>query len=59
MLKLQKNRKWMNENGFSQTLYADGEARPDHEFCLKMGKENILDVYLPDIHDHGFTVWRT
>ncbi|MCT4648575.1 MAG: hypothetical protein N4A74_26540 [Carboxylicivirga sp.] len=53
-----KLRKWMNENGFKDTLYADGEANPDHSLCMQLGKEGILDVYLPDIHSFGFTVWR-
>lgn len=44
-----KLRKWMNENGFSDTLYADGEAKTDHDLCIKMGKEGIMNTYLPDI----------
>ncbi len=53
-----KLRKWMNENGFSKTYYADGEAKPDLELCLKMGKDDILNVYLADIRTYGFTFWR-
>ncbi len=53
-----KLREWMNENGFAKTFYADGEANTDHDLCLKMGAENILDVYLPDIQQFGFTFWR-
>ena len=53
-----KLRKWMDENGFKNTLYADGEANPDHELCMKMGKEGIMNAYLPDIRSFGFTRWR-
>jgi len=53
-----KLRQWMDRNGFEKTLYADGEADTDHELCLKMGKEGIMDVYLPDIRSFGFTRWR-
>ena len=50
-------RKWMDNNGFSKTLYADGEANPDHDLCLEMARKDILDVYLPDVHGYGFTNW--
>jgi L-alanine-DL-glutamate epimerase-like enolase superfamily enzyme len=53
-----KLRKWMDENGFKSTLYADGEANPNHELCLRMGKEEIMNAYLPDIRGFGFTRWR-
>ena len=53
-----KLRQWMDRNGFEKTLYADGEARPDHELCLKMGKEGIMNAYLTDIRSYGFTRWR-
>jgi D-galactarolactone cycloisomerase len=53
-----KLRDWMDENGFAKTFYADGEAKPNHDLCLKMGADNILDVYLPDIQQFGFTFWR-
>jgi L-alanine-DL-glutamate epimerase-like enolase superfamily enzyme len=53
-----KLREWMDENGFKTTLYADGEANPNHELCMKMGKEGIMNVYLPDIRSFGFTRWR-
>ncbi len=51
-------RQWMDHNGFRKTLYADGEAQPDHDLCLKMGKEGIMNAYLPDIRSFGFTRWR-
>ena len=48
----------MNENGFESTLYVDGEANPDHELCLRMGKEGIMNAFLADIRGFGFTRWR-
>ncbi len=53
-----KLRHWMDKNGFKDTLYADGEFKPDHELCMKMGKEGIMNAYLPDIRSFGFTRWR-
>lgn len=51
-------RQWMDRHGFERTLYVDGEAQPDHELCMKMGKEGIMNGYLPDIQSFGFTRWR-
>lgn len=53
-----KLRQWMDQHGFEKTLYADGEANPDHDLCIKMGKEGIMNAYLPDIRSFGFTRWR-
>jgi L-alanine-DL-glutamate epimerase-like enolase superfamily enzyme len=53
-----KLRHWMDKNGFKDTLYADGEYKPDHTLCMKMGKEGIMNAYLPDIRSYGFTCWR-
>ena len=50
-------RKWMNENGLKNTFYADGEANPNHEVCLELGAEKMMDVFLPDIYSYGFTKW--
>ncbi len=50
-------KQWMNLNGFSETLYADGEARPDHEVLGTMMEEGILDVHLVDIFGYGFSRW--
>ena len=50
-------RKWMNENGFKNTYYADGERQPNHEVCMTLARENNLDVYLPDINGYGFSAW--
>lgn len=52
-----KLRKWMNRHGFEKTLYVDGEANPDHELCLQLGREKVLDAFLPDIFGYGFTQW--
>jgi len=53
-----KLRFWMDQNGFEDTLYADGEYKPDHDLCMKMGQDGILNTYLPDIRSFGFTRWR-
>jgi L-alanine-DL-glutamate epimerase-like enolase superfamily enzyme len=53
-----KLRNWMDKNGFKDTLYADGEYKPNHALCMKMGKEGIMNAYLPDIRSYGFTWWR-
>lgn len=51
-------RKWLNDNRKRNTLLADGEARPDLNLALEMGKKQVLDVYLEDIMGYGFTNWR-
>lgn len=53
----EKLRKWMDKNGFSNTLYADGEANPDFDVCLDLGKKKFMNVFLPDIYSYGFTNW--
>ena len=53
-----KLRQWMDQNGFENTLYADGEYKPKHDLCMRMGKEKIMNLYLPDIKGFGFTRWR-
>ncbi len=53
-----KLRAWMDQNGFKDTLYADGEYKPDHDLCMKMGRDGIMNAYLPDIRSFGFTRWR-
>lgn len=52
-----KLRRWMDRHGFEKTLYVDGEANPDHELCLQLGREKIMDAFLPDIFGYGFTKW--
>lgn len=51
-------RKWLSENRKRNTLLADGEARPDLDLALEMGRNKVLDVYLDDIMGYGFTHWR-
>lgn len=50
-------RRWMDNNGFANTYYADGERNPEFDVCLQMGKEKVMDVFLPDIFGYGFTNW--
>lgn len=50
-------RQWMNENGFGETLYADGEHNPDFDICLSLGKKKALDLFIPDTFDYGFSRW--
>lgn len=49
---------WMHANGFEKTYLADGEFRPDPDFCLELGQEGIIDVNLHDTFGYGFTKWR-
>ena len=48
---------WMDKNGFEKTLYADGERKPDFDVCLQLGKEGVMNVFLPDTYGFGFTQW--
>jgi L-alanine-DL-glutamate epimerase-like enolase superfamily enzyme len=50
-------RNWMDENGFKNTYYVDGEDNPNHEVCLQLGQEQMMDIFLPDIYGLGFTRW--
>jgi D-galactarolactone cycloisomerase len=50
-------RQWMDQNGFEKTYYADGERNPDFDVCLELGKDQHMDVFLPDTYSHGFTKW--
>ncbi len=52
-----KLKKWMMENGFEKTFYADGEYNPDFDICLQLGKEHNMDVFLPDTYGYGFSEW--
>ncbi len=47
----------LNEMGI-ETLLADGEASPDHDFIRKLEEMKLVDVHLTDIQDIGFTGWR-
>ena len=53
-----KLRQWMDANGFAHTLYADGEAKPDHDVLMELSRSGRLDAYLSDIVGYGFTPWR-
>ncbi len=53
-----KLRDWMNSNGFSNTLYADGEYRTNHEILMSLCESGHLGAYLSDITGYGFTKWR-
>lgn len=52
-----KLREWMDRNGFKKTYYADGEANPDYDVCMQLGKEKIMDVFLDDVYGVGFSGW--
>ena len=52
-----KLKQWMNENGFENSFYADGEYNPDFDVCLELGKQQVMDVFLPDTFGHGFSEW--
>ena len=55
-----KLRKWMNENGFDKTLYADGEwisAEAKEDIALDMVDARLVNTYLNDIHVYGLTNW--
>lgn len=50
--------KWMNENGYADTRYADGERAADSEVLMELARTGDLDVYLPDIRSYGgITPW--
>ena len=53
-----KLKEWMLANGRENTRYADGEYDPKVDVCMMLAKEKVLDVFLPDIVDWGFTKWR-
>lgn len=52
-----KLRGWMDRNGFEKTYYADGEANPDYDICMQLGKEKMMNVFLDDVYAVGFTGW--
>lgn len=53
-----KLRRWMKNNGFADTLYADGEYNPDHSVLMELSRTGDLGAYLSDIQGYGFTKWR-
>lgn len=40
------------------TLIADGESDPDRDHLLRLAREGLIDVLIPDIIGMGFTAWR-
>lgn len=56
--KARELKKWMQANGFENTYYSDGEAKPDLDLLKKMARDGSLDVHLIDIAGYGFTQWR-
>lgn len=52
-------RNWLDKQGNKKTFLADGEANADLELALKLAEKKLLDVYLDDIENIGFTKWRT
>ncbi|MEN1679741.1 MAG: enolase C-terminal domain-like protein [Planctomycetota bacterium] len=50
--------RWMQDNGFAETLLADGEAQPDRKLCLGLAERGVLGACLHDVHGFGFTPWR-
>ena len=49
---------WLRANGRENTLIADGEWSPNLPLALELGEKKLLNVYLADISDIGFTEWR-
>ena len=50
-------RQWMDQNGFKNTYYGDGEGSSNFDTCMGMADEGILDVYQADLLRYGFTNW--
>lgn len=40
------------------TLIADGESPTDISLLFDLAKRKLLDVWMPDVCDYGFTAWR-
>ena len=40
------------------TLIADGESRPEFPLLFELAERGLLDIWMPDICDYGFTPWR-
>jgi D-galactarolactone cycloisomerase len=49
---------WLRANGRGDTLIADGEWSPNLPLALELGAKKLLNVYLQDMADLGFTGWR-
>lgn len=53
-----KLKDWMLSNGFPNTLYADGENKPQEDILMELCRSGHLDAYLRDIVGYGFSKWR-
>lgn len=40
------------------TLIADGESFTDIPLLFDLAEKKLLDVWMPDVRDYGFTAWR-
>lgn len=40
------------------TMLADGESMTDIPLLFELAKEGLLDIWMPDVCDYGFTAWR-
>lgn len=54
-----KELKQFMEKQARKTYLADGEASPDQELLTKLMQQKAIDVYLTDIAELGFTLWRS
>lgn len=41
-----------------QTKIADGESMTDIPLLMSLADQNVLDVWMPDVCEYGFTKWR-
>lgn len=40
------------------TLLADGESMTDIPLLFELAEKRLLDIWMPDVCDYGFTAWR-
>lgn len=40
------------------TLLADGESMTDIPLLFELAESKLLDIWMPDVCDYGFTAWR-
>ena len=50
-------REYLSKNS-PQTLIADGESDWNIDLLIELAKEKLIDVFLMDTCDYGFTKWR-
>lgn len=41
------------------TLLADGESMTDIPLLFELAQEKLLDIWMPDVCEYGFTPWRS